>query len=80
MGEVMETRHRRRGVLARAALAGILAASCLGASATEGSAAPDFALSSTAGANYRLSEYRGEVVALVFCGAPTGASASRCSA
>ncbi|HET8690918.1 MAG TPA: TlpA disulfide reductase family protein [Steroidobacteraceae bacterium] len=62
----METRHRRRGVLARAALAGILAASCLGASATEGSAAPDFALSSTAGANYRLSEYRGEVVALVF--------------
>lgn len=66
MGEVMETRHRRRGVLARAALAGILAASCLGASATEGSAAPDFALSSTAGANYRLSEYRGEVVALVF--------------
>lgn len=28
--------------------------------------APDFALSSTAGMNYRLSEHRGEVVALVF--------------
>lgn len=62
----MESRHRRRGVLARAALAGILAAFGLGAAATEGSAAPDFALASTAGANYRLSEYRGEVVALVF--------------
>jgi len=63
----METRHRRRGALARATLAGILAAWGLGAAATEGSAAaPDFALASTAGANYRLSEYRGEVVALVF--------------
>jgi peroxiredoxin len=62
----METRHRRSGARARAALAGILAAFCLGAEATEGPTAPDFALASTAGANYRLSEYRGEVVALVF--------------
>ncbi|HEX9707932.1 MAG TPA: TlpA disulfide reductase family protein [Steroidobacteraceae bacterium] len=38
----------------------------LAASASDGVAAPDFALSSTAGTNYRLSEHRGEVVALVF--------------
>ena len=38
----------------------------LAAAAAEGPAAPDFALASTAGTNYRLSEYRGEVVALVF--------------
>ena len=38
----------------------------LAATAAEGPAAPDFALSSTAGTNYRLSEYRGEVVALLF--------------
>ena len=36
------------------------------AAASEGPTAPDFALASTAGTNYRLSEYRGEVVALVF--------------
>lgn len=63
----MDTRHRRCGAKARASLAGILAAIGLAASAAEGPAvAPDFALSSTAGTNYRLSEYRGEVVALVF--------------
>ena len=63
----MDTRPRRRGAKARASFAAILATIGLAASAAEGSAtAPDFALQSTAGANYRLSEYRGEVVALVF--------------
>jgi peroxiredoxin len=62
----METGPVRRGAAARLALAGVLAAFGLAAAAAEDSAAPDFALSSTAGANYRLSEYRGEVVALVF--------------
>jgi peroxiredoxin len=36
------------------------------AGAVEAPAAPDFALKSTEGRNYRLSEYRGEVVAVVF--------------
>jgi peroxiredoxin len=62
----METRHHRGGARARLAAAGILAAIALAATASEGPAAPDFALSSTQGTNYRLSEYRGEVVALVF--------------
>ena len=62
----METGPVRRGAAARLALAAFLAAIGLAAAAAEDSAAPDFALSSTAGANYRLSEYRGEVVALVF--------------
>jgi peroxiredoxin len=62
----MGTGPVRRGVAARLVLAGILAAIGLAAAAAEDPAAPDFALSSTAGANYRLSEYRGEVVALVF--------------
>jgi peroxiredoxin len=64
--DVMESRQQRRGAVSRLALAGFLAAIGLAASATEGPAAPDFALTSTAGTNYRLSEYRGEVVALVF--------------
>ena len=50
----------------RLAVAGMLAAIGLAAAAAEGPTAPDFALASTAGTNYRLSEYRGEVVALVF--------------
>ncbi|HEU5468852.1 MAG TPA: TlpA disulfide reductase family protein [Steroidobacteraceae bacterium] len=62
----METRHHRRDAGARLAVAGILAAIALAARASEGPAAPDFALSSTKGTNYRLSEYRGEVVALLF--------------
>ena len=64
--DVMETRPHCRGVRSRLALAGILAAIGLAASAGEGPSAPDFALASTSGSNYRLSEYRGEVVALVF--------------
>ncbi|MGH8243177.1 MAG: TlpA family protein disulfide reductase [Steroidobacteraceae bacterium] len=62
----METRHHRRGAAARLALAAALAAIGLAAAASEGPSAPDFALASTKGSNFRLSEYRGEVVALVF--------------
>ena len=63
----MQTRHHRRGAAARLASAAALAAIALAATAsTPGPAAPDFALASTAGTNFRLSEYRGEVVALVF--------------
>jgi peroxiredoxin len=62
----MDARHHRRGVAARLVLAALLAAYGAGAAAAEGPSAPDFALASTAGSNYRLSEYRGEVVALVF--------------
>ena len=47
-------------------LAATVAAISLAATAAEGPVAPDFALASTVGTNYRLSEYRGEVVALVF--------------
>jgi peroxiredoxin len=61
----MEIRQHRRGAAARLAMSGFLAAIALAATAAEGPA-PDFALASTAGTNYRLSEYRGEVVALVF--------------
>jgi len=63
----MDARPRRRGAAARLVLAAALAAFGLGAAnAAEDPAAPDFALVSIAGSNYRLSEYRGEVVALVF--------------
>src|SRR5262245_15491884 len=62
----METRPHRRGARSRLAIAAVLAAIGLAAAAAEGPSAPDFALASTSGSNYRLSEYRGEVVALVF--------------
>ncbi len=62
----MGNRNQRRRAAVRFSLAAILASMTLAASAIEGTAAPDFALSSTAGTNYRLSEHRGEVVALVF--------------
>jgi peroxiredoxin len=63
----MDARPRRRGAAARLVIAAALAAFGLGAAvAAEDPAAPDFALASTAGSNYRLSEYRGEVVALLF--------------
>jgi peroxiredoxin len=66
MGYTMDACHHRRGASARLVLTALLAASGSGAAAAEGPSAPDFALASTAGSNYRLSEYRGEVVALVF--------------
>ena len=62
----MAAPQHRRGAAARLVLAALLAVPGAGASAAEGPSAPDFALASTAGSNYRLSEYRGEVVALVF--------------
>ena len=66
VGFTMDARHHRRGMAARVVLATLLAAFGSSASAAESPSAPDFALASTAGSNYRLSEYRGEVVALVF--------------
>ena len=38
----------------------------------QGQAAPDFALKATSGNNFRLSEYRGEVVLLTFWGSRCG--------
>jgi cytochrome c biogenesis protein CcmG, thiol:disulfide interchange protein DsbE len=62
----MDTRPHRRASRSRLVLAAALALAGTAAAAAEGPSAPDFALASTAGSNYRLSEYRGEVVALVF--------------
>src|SRR5688572_33484879 len=62
----MDARHYRRGAVSRLILAALWASVAPGAIAAEGPAAPDFALASTAGGNHRLSEHRGEVVALVF--------------
>jgi peroxiredoxin len=62
----MDNRNPRRHAAARLFLAAAVATFAFAASASEDAAAPDFALSSTAGTNYRLSEHRGEVVALVF--------------
>jgi peroxiredoxin len=63
----MDAPHSRRVAAARLVLAALLGAAAFGAAAAgPDPAAPDFALASTAGSNYRLSEYRGEVVALVF--------------
>ena len=62
----MDARHFRSGVAARLVFAALLAGFGSAAAAAEGASAPDFALASTKGSNYRLSEYRGEVVALVF--------------
>ena len=61
----MDSISVRRTTL-RLGLAGLFCAIALAAKATGGTVAPDFALASTAGTNYRLSEHRGEVVALVF--------------
>jgi peroxiredoxin len=62
----MDTRPHRRVTRSRLALGAALAAIGIGAEAADVPAAPDFALASTSGSNYRLSEYRGEVVALLF--------------
>lgn len=61
----MDDRSDRRRLAARLALGAALAALTV-AAAADAPAAPDFALPSMAGGNHRLSEHRGEVVALVF--------------
>ncbi len=62
----MDKRNHRRRAAARLGIAAAIATMALAAAAAEGPIAPDFALPSTAGTNYRLSEHRGEVVALLF--------------
>lgn len=62
----MDDRRHRRRPAARIALTLALALLPLAVPAAEGPAAPDFALRSVAGANHRLSEHRGEVVAILF--------------
>lgn len=60
----MDDRNDRRRPAARLALGAALAALTL--AAADAPVAPDFALPSMAGTNHRLSEHRGEVVAIVF--------------
>jgi peroxiredoxin len=62
----MDDRHHRRRPAAHLALGAALVALTLVAGAVDAPTAPDFALRSAAGSNHRLSEHRGEVVALVF--------------
>jgi peroxiredoxin len=62
----MDERHDRRHPAARLALGAAAAVLTLAAMAADAPVAPDFALRSMAGTNHRLSEHRGEVVALVF--------------
>ncbi|MGH6781310.1 MAG: peroxiredoxin family protein [Sphingomonadaceae bacterium] len=62
----MDDRHQRRRPAARLALCAALAAISLNVLAADRPAAPDFALRSLTGSNHRLSEHRGEVVALLF--------------
>lgn len=62
----MDERITRRRPAAHLALGAALAALSLAAGAADAPAAPDFALRSSSGGNHRLSEHRGEVVALVF--------------
>jgi peroxiredoxin len=62
----MDDRNDRRRPAARLALGAALAALSLAVGAADVPTAPDFALRSATGTNHRLSEHRGEVVALVF--------------
>jgi peroxiredoxin len=60
-------------LLLTAALLGVaLAVPAADAYRLAGKGAPDFALKGTSGANFRLSEYRGDVVALAFWGSRCG--------
>src|ERR1700741_1331239 len=62
----MDVRMPSRRPAARLALCAALAAAALNVHAEEGPTAPDFALRALGGGNHRLSEHRGEVVALLF--------------
>lgn len=62
----MDDRNHRRRPAAHLALGAALAALTLATAAADAPVAPDFALPSMAGGNHRLSEHRGEVVAIVF--------------
>jgi peroxiredoxin len=62
----MDVRIHRRRPAACVALTLALALPLPAARAAEGPTAPDFALHSVAGGNHRLSEHRGEVVAILF--------------
>lgn len=62
----MDERHDRRRSAARLALGAAAAVLTFTALAADAPIAPDFALRSMAGTNHRLSDHRGEVVALVF--------------
>jgi peroxiredoxin len=59
-------------LLAAALLGTALCAGAADAYRLAGKSAPDFALKGTSGVNFRLSEYRGDVVALAFWGSRCG--------
>jgi len=59
-------------LLAAALLGAAFAAPAADAYRLMGKSAPDFALKGTSGVNFRLSEYRGDVVALAFWGSRCG--------
>lgn len=64
--------------------AGLVVAAASGAAASShrltGQSAPDFALKATSGTNFRLSEYRGEVVLVTFWGSRCGQCPAQLSA
>lgn len=62
----MDVRRHRRRSAACLALTLALAAASLAVRAADTATAPDFALRAAGGANHRLSEHRGEVVAVLF--------------
>lgn len=66
-------------LLAAALIAAGLCSAAQPAYRLQGSAAPDFALRATSGANFRLSEHRGEVVMLAFWGSRCGQCAPQLS-
>ncbi|MBK7114918.1 MAG: TlpA family protein disulfide reductase [Proteobacteria bacterium] len=68
----VQKRWNSLSLLAAALLGVALAAPAADAYRLMGRSAPDFALKGTSGVNFRLSEYRGDVVALAFWGSRCG--------